>query len=252
MKTVLVLVSTPLDLTVTSLTNGSKIELKSKNSFLRPVIVFEFKSVDNKKGPTTMITMKAHFNRKSALFQVSSGLIFCLYYFDGTDIFRLWIFRPVNLGRIIHGRKIQGICLSTFASICWVTQVGLSQFGLGCCYGPCSKLCILTGKTSHVALQHPIRELDFRVELVCFSEICVEHQIQVWLLCVILQFGEISLIDPNFLVHSRTDTVARDEAPVPTLPPLTSLDDASIVIWLLIPSFVEFSAVNKPFATNRI
>ena len=57
-------------MTVTSLTNGSRIQFKSKNSILRPVILLELESADDKKGNKTKLTMNVFFNRKSALFQV--------------------------------------------------------------------------------------------------------------------------------------------------------------------------------------
>jgi hypothetical protein len=60
-----------MDLVVTSLTSGSRIQLKAKDSILRPVITLELVSSSGKKGkPKTTLTMDIHFNRKSALFQV--------------------------------------------------------------------------------------------------------------------------------------------------------------------------------------
>ncbi len=66
-----ILAPSPVDLTVTSYTNGSRIQLKSKDSLLRPVILLELQSFDKKGARSqTKLSMHIYFDRKSALFQV--------------------------------------------------------------------------------------------------------------------------------------------------------------------------------------
>jgi hypothetical protein len=66
-----ILAPSPVDLTVTSYTNGSRIQLKSKDSLLRPVILLELQSIDKKGARSqTKLSLHIYFDKKSALFQV--------------------------------------------------------------------------------------------------------------------------------------------------------------------------------------